>query len=189
VSLSSQRRLLYVPVFHIDANLINARQKLPAVNQLEQWDKDGVILLNMSGTAHKEAHAGSKVQRSRKANQQIRTMTPEVSEHDSLYGQVEAALLHDGAKTKNQMNDISIVCEAAKYNAILITNDGGSKSQPGGMLGNRHKLTDFVKIMSPDEAIDFVRSKIIERDEFNRHVAKEFGHDLPPWTGTDYSDA
>ncbi len=180
-----QRRLLYIPIIHIDTNLINARQKLAAVNQLELWHEGEVILINMSGTAHVEARAGNNAQRSRKANQQIFTATPGISKRDELYRQVEMALFPGGAMNKSQENDISIVCEAAKYNAILVTNDGGSRSQPGGILGNRHKLTDFVEIMKPDEAVDFVRSKIVERDEFNRRVAKEFGGDLPCWTGKD----
>jgi hypothetical protein len=32
--------MLYIPVLHIDTNLINAPQKLPAVNQLKQWYAD-----------------------------------------------------------------------------------------------------------------------------------------------------
>ena len=37
MTIEMQRRALYIPVLHIDANLINARQKLSAVNQLEKW--------------------------------------------------------------------------------------------------------------------------------------------------------
>jgi hypothetical protein len=44
--------------FHIDTNLINGRQKIAAVNLLEQWRKDGVILMMMSGTAYVEAKQG-----------------------------------------------------------------------------------------------------------------------------------
>lgn len=81
--------------------------------------------------------------------------------------------------------DVRIVCEAAKYAAILVTGDGGSRTQPGGILGNRHKLRDVVQILSPDEAVDFVRKKIRERDEFNAQFVKEYGGQLPPWTGHD----
>ena len=132
-----------------------------------------------------EARAGNNAQRTRKANQQIFTVTPDNSNCDPLYRRVEAALFPGGAQTKNQKNDVVIVCDAAKYNAILVTSDGGSKSQPGGILGNRHKLTDYVQIMTPDETVKFIRSKIEERDEFNRRAAKEFGRALPPWTGND----
>ena len=133
--IAIQRRLLYVPVIHIDTNLINARQKLSAVNQIEKWFEDEVILINMSGTAQVEARAGNNAQRTRKANQQIFTVTPGDSNCDPLYRRVEAALFPGGAQTKNQENDVVIVCDAAKYNAILVTSDGGSKSQPEAYLG------------------------------------------------------
>lgn len=180
-----QRRRLYIPVLHIDTNLINARQKLPAVNQLEQWYEQGVILINMSSTAYAEAQADGDALRIRKANQQIFTATEPVAECDAVYQRVERALFPAGAQDENQKNDVRIVAEAAKYGAILVTGDGGSRSQPGGILGNRDKLRDLVTVLSPDEAVDLVRGKIRERDEFNSRVSREFGGDLPPWTGQD----
>ena len=36
-----------------------------------------------------------------------------------------------------------------------------------------------------DEAVNYVRQKIQERDEFNVRFVKEFGGELPPWTGHD----
>lgn len=177
--------MLYIPVLHIDTNLINARQKLEAVNQLERWYANGVILINMSATAHAEAQADGNEFRTGKANQQIFTATPAIDDSDPTFKRVEAALFPQGAVGENQRNDIKIVCEAAKYRAILVTGDGASKSQPGGILGNRHKLRDLVQIMSPDQAVIFVRSKIRERDEFNEQVAREIGGKLPSWTGKD----
>jgi hypothetical protein len=95
--MEMKRRLLYVPVFHIDANLINARQKLSAVNQLEKWFSDGVILINMSGTARTEAKAGNDGQRDRKADRQIYTMTPALESGDPIYRLFEDALFPNGA--------------------------------------------------------------------------------------------
>lgn len=180
-----ERRLLYIPVLHIDTNLINARQKLPAVNQLEKWFEDEVILINMSATAHGEAQADGNAMRTRKTNQNIFTATTPVDASDPLFQKIESALFTDGARDENQRNDVRIVCEAAKYAAILVTGDGGSKTQPGGILGNRHKLKGLVQILSPDEAVDFVRQKIRGRDAFNVRVVKEFGGELPTWTGRD----
>jgi len=177
--------MLYIPVLHIDANLINARQRLDAVNQLEKWFEDEVILINMSGTARGEALAGGNAERTRKANQQIYTTTPAANSADPLYTKIERALFLDGAQNDNQRNDVKIVFEAAKYAAILVTGDGGSKNQPGGILGNRHKLADIVRVLSPEEAVAFVREKIWERDAFNAQVAKQFGGQLPTWTGVD----
>jgi len=185
MSISMERRMLYVPVLHIDTNLINARQKLSAINQLEKWHDDGVILINMSATAHGEAQADGNAMRTRKANQNIFTATPPVEPTDILFNKVESELFPNGASDENQLSDVRIVCEAAKYAAILDIRDGGSKTQPGGIIGNRHKLRNLVNILTPDEAVDFVRKKIQERDEFNVLVVKEFGGELPPWTGHD----
>ena len=85
----------------------------------------------------------------------------------------------------NQKNDVKIVYDAAHWKAILVTDEGGSKRQPGGMLGNRSELSRFVRIMSDEEAVAFIRSKIDERDDFNRRVAEVTGLSLPEWTGKD----
>lgn len=177
------RRMLYIPILHIDTNVINAKQKLAAVNQLEKWAADEVILLNMSGTAHAEAQADGHPGRTRKANQQIFTATSVA--RDALHHKIAGALFPQGLVNQNQENDVSIVHEAAKYNAILVTSDGASKSQPGGILGNRDKLDGLVKILSPEEAVEFVRNKIRERDEFNARVAQQSGAEMPEWTGKD----
>lgn len=179
------RRLLYIPVLHIDTNLINARQKLSAVNQIEKWFENEVILINISGTVRCEALAGNYVPRTRKTNEQIYTATPAMEPSDFLYSKVETALFPEGTRDDNQRNDVRIVCEAAKYAAILVTEDGGSKRQSGGIIGNRDKLRDVVQILSPNEAVAFVREKIMERDKFNVQFTKEFGGKLPPWTGAD----
>lgn len=178
------RRRLYTTL-HIDTNLINARQKLPAVNQLEKWFEDKVISITISATARNEALAANYVPITRKVNNQIYTTTQPVDCSDSLYLKIEPALFPKGAQNENQRNDVRIVCEAAKYAAILVTGDGGSKTQPGGIIGNRDKLRDIVQIFTPDEAVSFVQKKIKERDDFNIQIANEFGYELPSWTYTD----
>jgi hypothetical protein len=159
----------------------------PAVNQLEKWRDDGVILINMAGTAREEALAGNDAKRTQKANQQIFTMTLPAPVNSTRFKAIEAILFPGGAKDENQRNDIRIVADAIHYVAILVTNDGGSKTQPGGILGNRDALfRQFnVRILSADEAVDFVRLKIRERDDFNRQWVQEFGGVLPVWTDWD----
>lgn len=179
------RRMLYLPILHIDTNLINARQKLEAVNQLELWYKNEVILINMSATAHAEAQADGNPGRAAKANAQIYTITAAPTPEDPVFAKIEAALFPDGASDENQRNDVRIVCEAIKYAAMLVTADGASKAQPGGILGNRHKFKELVTILSPDEAVSLVRSKITERDAYNVKVSQQCGMELPTWTGTD----
>jgi hypothetical protein len=178
MTIQMNRRLLYIPVFHIDTNLINARQKLSAVNQLEKWFEDEVILINMSNTAHSEAKAGGNIQRTHKANHQIYTTNPSAGTADPLYRKIEAVIFPGGTRDDNQRNDVKIIFDAAKYAAILVTEDGG-------IIGNRDKLRADVKILSLKEAVIFIREKIQERDEFNKRVSKEIGGQLPVWTDLD----
>jgi hypothetical protein len=187
MAITLQRRMLYIPDLHIDTNLINARQKLEAVNQLERWCADCIILMNMSGTARTEALAGGNVQRTRKANQQIFTVTEPENPDGVRFKAIEDLLFPGGAKDENQRNDVRIVADAIHYAAILVTNDGASASQPGGILGHRDELARRfgVRILTADEAVALVRVKIRERDDFNRQVVQEFGGQLPEWTGAD----
>lgn len=186
MALKMERRKLYTPIFHIDTNMINARGKLPAMNQLEQWAEEQLILINMSSTSFTEAQEGNNLSRIKKALSQIFTLTDEnITDSDPMFQKVASALFPDGVKDDNQRNDVVIVCEAIKYNAILVTNDGGSKKQPGGILGNASKLKDHVQIMRDTEAVDFINSKISRRDEINKKVAEHTGEALPEWTGKD----
>lgn len=183
--MKMQSRMLYT-VFHIDTNVINGRGKLESMNQIEKWAADEVILVHMSGVSFKEALDGNDDARTRKALAQIFTITDvEISENDPLYQKIESVLFPDGAQTRNKKNDVKVVYEAAKYGAKLITNDGGSKRQPGGILGNRAKLRDHLDVLSDKEAVDFIRAKINERDDINRQVAAMTGEELPEWTGKD----
>lgn len=184
--IEMQPRYLYTPFFHIDTNLINARAGLHTMNQIEKWANDDVIIVHMSGVSFKEAQAGRNPARTQKALSHLFTMTDEqIEADDPLSLKIESALFPKSAQTENERNDVKIVYEAAHYAAILITRDGGSRTQPGGILGNRHKLSDIVQILSDTEAIAFIRGKITERDEFNRRVVREFGGKLPDWTGRD----
>jgi hypothetical protein len=185
MTIQLQPRDLHL-MFHIDTNRLNARRALATMNQIEKWADDEVILINMSAAAYDEARAGSSPQRTRKATGFIFTIETEdeILEHPS-YQHIETALFPDGAKDQNQRNDVLVVFEAQKYGAILITNDGASKSQPGGILGNRDKLKGMVRILSDAEAVEFIRSKIAARDELNRSIAKELGLPIPEWTGQD----
>jgi hypothetical protein len=65
---------------------------------------------------------------------------------------IEQILFPNGITTVNQRNGAEIVFNAAKYIRSLITTDGGSRSQPGGILGNRAKLSAIgAKILTPAE--------------------------------------
>ena len=184
--MKMERRMLYTPVFHIDANMINARGKLPAMSQLEKWADDEVILINMSNVSFSEAQQGNNAERIKKVLSQIFTRIDEsINESDPMFQKVANAIFPDGIKDDNQRNDVKIVCDAIKNHAILITNDGGSKKQPDGILGNAHKLRDYVQVMRDCEAVSFINQKIQERDNRNMEISDITGEQLPEWNGQD----
>lgn len=172
---------------HVDTNRINARTALPNMNQLERWRDDGVILMQMSNTAREEAVAGGNAARAKKASSYIFTMTMNlIDEERRLLENIEAALFPAGASDANERNDVEIVFNAKKYCAILVTADGGSKRQPGGILGNRDALGRLgITVMSDDEAVEYVREKIRQRDRLMIERCDWEGRPLPAWVGND----
>ena len=180
------RRMLYCPEFHIDTNLINARGKLEEMNFIENWAENEVILVHMSEDSFCEAQQGNHAARTKKALSYIFTMIDDdINENSSLYKQVAGIVFPNGVKDQNQSNDVKIICNASHYQALLITNDGGSKKQPGGILGNAKALQNIATIFSPMEAVSYIRKEIKKRDIHNQKVNKFTGTPTPKWHGCD----
>jgi hypothetical protein len=179
------QRFVYVSV-HLDANRVNARGKLPEVNQLERWRDDGVILMQMSRTAQSEAAAGSSA-RSLKAHSHIFTLSGDlIPSEDEQLEAIEQVLFPGGASNANEKNDVDVVFNAGKYGAILVTADGGSNRQPGGILGNRTRLGALgIAVMTDVEAVAHIRDKIRERDQRAELRAHREGTPKPSWVGAD----
>ena len=102
------------------------------MNQLEKWYADGVILINMSGTARSEALAGGNTMRQRKANQQLFTTTSAAQPDEARFKAIETVLFPEGANDDNQRNDVRIVADAIRYVAILVTHDGVQERSQAG---------------------------------------------------------
>jgi hypothetical protein len=173
--------------FQIGTNRINSRQKLSAINQLEQWHRDEVIQLFISEVAYEESLTGADRRRLEKTMSHYYSETAiSTSEERRQMAEIERILFPAGARTPNEKNDVEIVFNAAKYHAILVTNDGGSKSQPGGILGNRAALRALgINVMTGEEAVALVRSHIKDRDEQITRSCTIFRVPLPPWIGRD----
>jgi hypothetical protein len=157
------------------------------MNQLEKWFDNGVILMQMSHVAVEEAAAGANVARTQKARSHIQTLTMSLNEEERvLLREIENILLPSGATSLNEANDVEIVFNAKKYEAILVTADGGSRRQPGGILGNRDALARVgITVMTDAEAVALVRGKITARDERLRMRARHTGSQPPAWIGKD----
>lgn len=172
--------------FQIDTNRINARGRLEHMNRLERWAADDVIEVIMSETAATEAaRAGSR--QARKAMSYVQSVTLATNEHERvMMRKIELAIFPGGAKSSGDRNDVEIVFNALKYSRRLVTTDGGSKRQPGGILGAREKLAAIgVTVMTDEEACAYVKGLIAARDERARQEARETGARLPRWVGRD----
>jgi hypothetical protein len=180
-----QRRLY--SEFLIDTNCVNSRSRIPAMNKLEEWSLLGIIRLLTTEVAQREMLAGDDALRAAKAYGFIFTMSELTHrrEQQSLR-EIEDILFPKGADTQNKKNDVEIVFNAAKYMRPLITTDGGSKSQPGGILGNRTRLAQRgITVLTPDEAVVTVRREIAARDKSAVKMAQLLGESPPEWVGQD----
>lgn len=170
----------------LDANRINSRQKLPWMNQLDEWADNDVIRLQMSETSQSEAARGGEKQ-CHKAMGYSATETLAESPHEELWLQQIEEILFGKAEDESQRNDVDIVFNAKKYGAILVTNDGDSKRQPRGVLGCRDELKNRMGIcvMTDEEAVAHIKDKIAQRDENARKQAEMEGTPVPDWVGRD----
>lgn len=174
--------------FQIDTNRINSRQALENMNQLEAWASNGVIVLDMSERALEEASTGNDTKRRAKAVNHIFSMTyANTPDDQARIKRIEGILFPRGATNRNQQTDVEIVFNAGKYCYILVTNDGGSKTQPGGILGNAARLKKEldIEVMSDVDAVELVKRRIAQRDTLCRRISQEMNEPLPEWVDLD----
>jgi len=174
-------------VFQIDTNRINSRSKLQAMNQLEKWFENGVIHIDESEVVLKEAMAGSDQLRSKKALSYVYSFPIlSTSEDRDAYIKIQRILFPKGTKNSNQSNDVIIVYTAWRDMRILITNDGASKKQPGGILGHKDELKALgITVMSDIEAVDYVKNLILQRDQRAVEKSRKSGEPIPDWVWVD----
>ena len=175
-------------MFQIDTNRINARGGLEHMNQLEEWHENGVIHIQMAEPSLGEAFKGNNKARKAKAASYLYSITyADTREEQVVLSNIEQILFPNGATDQNQRNDVEIVFNAQKYSRILVTNDGGSKTQPGGILGNAARLRDAVgvSIITDSQAVEIVRRAIEKRDKMARYVSENRNVPLPEWVGKD----
>ena len=141
----------------------------------------------MSEVAQDEAFKGGNSARFEKACNYLATVPyADTIEEKRLIKQIMTILFPNGVRNKNEWNDVEIVFNTKKYDSILITNDGDSKKQHGGILGSASKLHLLgIKVMRDQEAVELVASKIKERDKRAKKIAETIGEALPEWIGRD----
>ena len=184
--MNMPERYVYLD-FHIDTNRINAKSRLAYMNILERWFEDDLIYLEMSEVAQNEAVKSGSSIRTEKAYTYIASETlAGTFDECHILKQIKEILFPNGLKSINEKNDVEIVFNAWKYRQILITDDGSSKSQPGGILGNRDKLAALgIQVLRDHEAVKLVKQKVIQRDQRTNKIAAYKNEPLPEWVGKD----
>jgi hypothetical protein len=173
--------------FHLDTNRINARRRLAAMNRLEAWHANDVIELLMPEPAADEAMRGHDAARSKKAQSYIHGMTlAQTGDERRRLKAIEGIVFPMGTVSDSDRRDVEIVFTAQKYGGYLVTADGASKRQPGGILGARVKLADLgIRVLTDEEACTLVEERIQARDQRARNEAATTGAPLPDWVGRD----
>ena len=173
----------------LDANRINARQLDEYMNQIERWAESGVIFLYWPEPAAIEGMQGGNVRRFKKVSMfgpkmQALANTPE---EQKLLMEISTVLFDGPPKTEGQYHDVNIAFITKKYAGSLITEDGGSKRQPGGLLGRRTQLKHRfgIQIYRTSEVVELVRTRIRLRDERAMMVSTHTAQSLPDWVGKD----
>jgi len=143
--------------FFLDTNKINGRKLLPHMNKLEVLASDGKCELLMPKIAWNEAAAGNNETREEKTWSYYFIGLKYTNSQKYWFSEVEKIVFPSGADTQNKKNDVWVLVTAREMNYPLITNDGDSKFQPGGMLGNRKELSKIgICIIRDEEAIEMV---------------------------------
>lgn len=147
-----------------------------------------MITLNICETVLKEATVDRNPQRTKAAHGHIIAEPLRLTvDENHTYERIKTILHPNGALPGTNLNDVEILFTAKKYCAWLVTNDGGSRRQPGGILGNRKILANELGIivMKEDEAVIEIRNRIFTRDKVATHLAEKGFGDLPDWVGKD----
>ena len=159
------------PVYHLDANRVNAKQRDLGVNRLEEWHERGIIFLEYSWVANTEASKNDK-NRSLKANSYTWTEPVDhLGDEAQRKRQIAEITFPGGVRGRSDENDVDIVYTAWKAGATLITNDGESKRQPRGILGSRADLRKIgIRVLSTDEAVSEIEDREYKHEEDENEI-------------------
>ena len=118
--------------------------------------------------------------RAQKAFRYVYTITPSEGRADERdLEHIRNILFPAGVATQNQENDVRIVYNAFVFHAILVTADTD-------ILDRRQQLQSIgVRVMTDEEAVLEVRTRIKTRDDNLREGTWRTGRPLPAWVGRD----
>ena len=175
-------RKLSGPEYFLDANRVNAKGKLPAINQLEKWHADGVIRLKFPEHAQSEAEASGDARRTKKARAYWipQTYITNDEERERLR-KIECIIFGDQPLSPQDKNDAMNVFNAHKNFGILVTDDRELLRAADRLRDELHAVV----VMTDKQAVEQVRTMIRSRDKMARMDAAREGCPLPDWVGKD----
>ena len=151
--------------FLLDANLINARQQDPAVNELERLREQGRADLEFTEMAYMEAATGSDKRACKAAEYTWSGATNQFGQEDIWREAIAKAVFPGQTLTANQQNDVENLLIAKLTNAIFVTRDGASRKQPRGILGSRTSLEELgIRVARPEEALALAHVALREEE-------------------------
>lgn len=158
--------------YFLDANCINARQVDQNINQLEHWHQEGVISILIPQIAATEAVRGSDERLKKSWDYPMLFESRPGQTNPYIVSLIEHIVFSQGTTNKNQRNDVAILAVAELYGYPLITNDGASNTQPGGMLGNAKALANIgISVLTPRSAVTDIAERLKRREIDVRQLA------------------
>lgn len=147
--------------FFLDTNCVNARQRNVSLNALERARAQGRVTLIYSDAAYGEAAFNNAARSDKVAKYSCIAIDPLWGRNDELRAAIELILFPNGARSQNERNDVLAVYQAERLRWPLVTTDGASKRQPGGILGRAAELARLgIEVLSPEVAYARVRSAV-----------------------------
>lgn len=150
------------PLFLLDANACNANQRIDELNDLERMAREDRIDLSYTETTWDEAQFGSS-KRTQKSGDFPFVGLPADCHNAQLQqpwrDAIAAIVFPAGARTDNQRRDVEALLTVKMSGGIFVTGDGGSKSQPRGILGSKVQLAEIgIEVLSFSEALARARN-------------------------------
>jgi len=148
-------------LFHFDANVINARQRDHALNELEKLEVAGLIEIQFSEVTYGEATVGSVARQTKAANYTWAGLGGDASVEVKWRKCIQEAVFPSGLHSESERCDVEALLTAKLSGAVFVTTDGASRTQPRGILGSRDALRALgITVVTPVEALALARLPI-----------------------------
>lgn len=147
------------PLFLLDANACNALQRIEELNELECLARARKIDLMYTETTWDEAKFGSLIRRDKVRQFFFLGLNKDEENHllqQPWREEIGRIVFPHGIKSDCQRHDIEALLTVKMSCGYFVTSDGGSKKQPGGILGNKSQLAILgIEVLNFSEALKY----------------------------------